>query len=253
MRQHPSPAGARASVIALPCALALCIAPFAGVPVADAHLHLNLNQIAGLRESDLVFGLTAAGLAPEALAAAGVDDEGATAVVAAAASYLGNSPSTLASAVRAAGTASAEVDRLERLVRRGAGVSPEALSAAREDKADAQATLDSYINSLRAVAVAPLSSGERAMLNAIRPNLGRTVPAQYLVVERSEADWTALRDALANEAQASAGITAADQPAATLLETARGNELVASAQSGLANHLQAINDAYYSAVETLGE
>lgn len=250
MRQHPNRSGsrpmlARASLPAL--ALGALLAP----GITHAH-NLNLNQIAGLRERDLVHGLGAAGLTPEALAAAGVDHESATAVVAAAASYLGHSPNALGSAVTHLGAASAEVDRLERLVRRGAAIESAAVTAAREDRDDAQGTLDALLAGLRASAMSPLAAGERAALNAIRPNLDRDVPVEYMLAERSEADWTNLRDALANESQAQSGVTEVDHDCSSLLESAR-DEGVADAQANLAAHLETVKAAYLSAVETLGE
>lgn len=78
-------------------------------------------------------------------------------------------------------------------------------------------------------------------------------PAAFQLTERTEEEWTALRDALANEVQSNAGITAEDQTWAALLETARDDEDVTQAQSNLANNLASVNDAYYSAVATLGE
>jgi len=222
-------------------------------PPAHAHLHLNLNQIGGLRQADLIYGLRAVGLSPETLAAAGANEERTIAVVAAAASYLGNNPSELWESVRLLGDAAAEVERLERLVRIGAAVEPEALQLARHDKATAQSLLNNLFSGLRTTAMSPLTIEQRAALNALMPNLSREVPVAFQIVERSDEEWTALRDALANEAQTAAEISSEDTHATALLATVRNQEDVARAQGGIIENFLSVEQAFYATISTIGE
>lgn len=233
----------------------LLLTLYPGLRSASAKYNLLLlNQIAGLREADLAFALHSAGLTPESLAASGIDADHATAVVAAAATHMGGDVEAVAAAQTHLGQARTDVERLERLVRRGAGLHEQGpLSAARAELADAQGDFDSVIAALRATALAPLSAPERARLDALRPNLDRPVPPEFKLAERTDEEWVRLRDALANEHQASAGLTEADPACASLLQTARADHDAAAAHTALADNLATVNEAYHGAVATLGE
>ncbi len=68
---------------------------------------------------------------------------------------------------------------------------------------------------LRAAAVAGLSQAKQDTLATVRANLNRELPVQYLATNRSDADWVALREALANDRQSTARqVLGSDMPSA---------------------------------------
>lgn len=239
------------ALIAAGVGLSLSLYP--GPRSASANYNLLLlNQIAGLRRADLAFGLHTAGLTPESLAAAGIDADHATAVVAAAAAHMGGDVEAVSMAQAHLGRARNEVERLERLVRRGAGVHEQGLlSAARAELAGAQSDFDSVIAAVRRVALAPLSAGQRARLDAIRPNLDRPVPAEFKFTARSDEEWTRLRDALSNEAQAGSRQAAADDAAADLLAETRAETQTAAARSAHDAYRDDVESAFAAAITAL--
>ena len=139
------------------------------------------------------------GLSADALAASGVSAQQASALVAALQAQY--DPATLASRDQAFVEAKQSRDRLARKVRSGLGGEADVTALARAETALTSATSarDGYLGTLRAAALGTVSPTVSAALQRIRANSGWGLPTQYLVKDRTEADWVALRDALATK------------------------------------------------------
>lgn len=141
--------------------------------------------------------LYSAGLAPEPLAAAGVTAPQTTDALLRIRDQLPQLASQFDAAQDAYSAASIEHDRLERLVRSGAG-SPQdaaALESARTQLQSAAAQRDAAIQAF--VQTADLGPEITARLAALRDRRGEELPTHYRAAERTDADWLALRHALA--------------------------------------------------------
>lgn len=240
------------ATIATSCGLAL--AGWVSV-LPSASSAALLNQVEGVRERDIYLALSSAGLTNESLAASGVTGPEATSVVAGVAAALGSDSEALEQSVAALGKARAAVEDLERSIRRGAGNegAVNSLALARTTLASAQGQFDAFIESVRTSGISPLAPGKRSLLTALRPNLDRPVPVEFKVASRTDANWTALRDALANERQDAERGAALDPALQVLLEAVRDEAAVGQAQAALAQNLPALASAVQTAVATLGE
>jgi len=159
------------------------------------------------------------GLGADTLAAAGVSSQQATALVTAVEGA--HAPATLASRDEAFIAAKQACDRLRRTVQGGRGSQEDvtALRTAETTLADATASRDAYLASLRSSGLATLSEGQSTLVERIRANRIWALPTQYLVKDRSEPDWVRLRDSLASK---------------RISEEDEEEEFAASAQSHLA-------------------
>lgn len=141
--------------------------------------------------------LLRAGLGADALAAAGVTGDEIAALVAACEGA--HSGARLASLDEAFMSAKRAHDTLRRTVQSGKGTAQDVrnLRAAEGTLAEATAARDGYLTNLRTAAKARLAPGKAALLERVCTNQGWHLPVRYLVKDRSEAEWVALRDALA--------------------------------------------------------
>ncbi len=129
--------------------------------------------------------------------AAGVTSAQVPALVAAV--EQGHSAATLQSRDDAYIGARQTHDRLRRLVQSGKGTQSDvaSLRAAEESLANAASARENYLARLRNAALATVSTAQRDLVERIRANGTWGRPVQYLARNRSEAEWVALRDALA--------------------------------------------------------
>lgn len=141
------------------------------------------------------------GLGADALAAAGITSEQVSAL--ASAVEQNYSAATMQSRDEAFVAAKQTHDRLRRVVQSGKGTAQDvtALRSAETTLASATSARESYLAGLRTAGLATVSSELATLVNRVRTNRARSsfghLPVQYLVTERSEANWVALRDALA--------------------------------------------------------
>ena len=115
------------------------------------------------------------------------------------------------------------------------------LTGAKSDRAD-------VLDALFDAGVASLSQAKKDTLATIRGNRGFKVATQFLVVDRSETDWLALKAALAHERIAAELGDSVDSEVATLLSSARADSAVADAKSSLDSSLAALESAWDDAV-----
>lgn len=185
------------------------------------------------------------GLGADALAAAGITTAQVPALATAVES--GYSAATMLSRDEAYISARQNHDRLRRLVQSGKGTEADviALRTAETTLANATNSRANHLADLRRAALATLSAGQATLVERIRANHSWGLSVQYLVRDRSEADWVVLRDALATKR-----ISEEDseeefpQSARDLLATVDAGSEVATAKVNLDANIAAIQTAW---------
>ncbi len=139
------------------------------------------------------------GLGADALAAAGITGEQISPLVGAARSSY--APATMQSRDEAYIAARQTHDRLRRLVQSGKGTEQDvtALRTAETTLTNATNGRENYLGDVRRAALATVSAGQTALVTRINANHAWSLPTQYLVKDRTEREWVALRDALATK------------------------------------------------------
>ncbi len=185
-------------------------------------------------------------LTPEALAAAGLGEAGTMSVGGAAQLANAGLATSLRELDHAVGQARNARDAAERKIQSGKA-SPEEVAAfpgLEQAFAATSAARDTAVNGLFAAATEGLNSTQRATLTAIRANAHWKLPTEFLVVERTEAEWVELRAALANERIAARNEEAPNQQCQALLGTARANSAVAAAKTALDTNLTVVKQSW---------
>ena len=199
--------------------------------------------------TDFKVKLLSAGLSPRALAAAGVSQSSILATLQAAADQMNAAPIALDNAEETRATARNAADALARKIQSGKASQeeiasyPAAAIALAAAEAACQSVLDNYFSS----AISNLPVGQRTALTNIRANRAWGLAEEYLVVNRSEAEWIALRDALANERIAVDLPETLSPSAQALLSTVRATPAVAASLTASQTNLPAISTAWNTA------
>jgi len=120
---------------------------------------------------------------------------------------------------------------------------PAAKTALESAEAARLSVLDGYFTA----ATSSLTSNQRAALVTIRANKAWSFPEEYLVVNRSEADWIALRDALANERIAVDLPDTLSQTCQALLAAVRADPAVSFASTSVETSLTQVTSAWNTA------
>lgn len=199
--------------------------------------------------ADFKVKLLRAGLDARSLCAAGVSSNTILATLQAAADYMNGAPTSLASADTTYASARNVADALLRTIESGKATQEELANYASTQSAlqAAEAARASVLDGYFSAASANLPNAQRVVLGNIRANASRGLPAEYLVVSRSEADWVALRDALSNERIALELPDTLSQSAQTLLTTVRADQAVAAARTRVESNLTSITSAWNTA------
>ena len=187
--------------------------------------------------------------APRALAAAGVSVNSILPTLQAAADQMNGAPTALASADESYATARGAADALATKIQGGKASQEEIASypAAKTALESAEAARLSVIDGYFTAATANLTSNQRTALITIRANKAWGFPEEYLVVERTDAQWLALRDALSVERQAIELPDMASEAAASLLTTFRADPAVSFASTSVQTSLTQITSAWNTA------
>jgi len=194
--------------------------------------------------------LLRAGLGADVLAAAGVTGEEVAALVASVESAY--SAPTLASLDEAFMAAKRTHDTLRRKVQSGKGTAQDVTSLRAAETALAQATAarDAYLTSLRTAAKANLSAEKGASIERAHANQAWHLPAHYLVKDRSEAGWVALRDALAAKEIAERDPEETfEESAQSVLASIDAEAEIAAAKVAHETHIAAVQTAWNTAAE----
>lgn len=201
-------------------------------------------------DRNLVRALSLVGVSPESLTAAGVSSQSVATVVGNARTYLSEHGTALWAAMDSRRAAVADKAAKEKKV--VAGIASEndksAANTACTALVSACSSSDNALNGVYAAATASLSSEQKAILATLRANKGREFDLKYLTVSRTEAQWTDLRDALANARIAAKTGDEPDSGAASLVSSTDGETAVGNAASGLTNNLAGITTAWSQAV-----
>ncbi|MCW5775663.1 MAG: hypothetical protein KIS87_04355 [Phycisphaeraceae bacterium] len=199
---------------------------------------------------ELAAALHRVGLSPERLAAAGLTANETSALVRDAAAHLdGERFQALKQADAAVREASRDVQRLERLARSGraAGNDLGDLTTARATLAAAESTLGSALGAFYEAAAGGLAGPKAARLATLRANAGWDLPVQYLAASRSEAEWVALRDALASLRICERLGEDPHHGCTTLVAQADADSSVANAKAALDANIAAVTGAFDAA------
>lgn len=191
--------------------------------------------------------LVRVGLTPKALAAAGVSAGATTTLVGDAVDHLAQHGQELAAADEARILAHNEVNHLERAVIGGPASANDvaALNAARTTLASAEAQFNTAAQDLFTSATGGLEQSQVMALANIRSNGHWSVPTEFMVTNRTEPQWVALRDALASKRIALREGREVDGHALQIIAEAT-DPATASAAASLA-HLNAVSAAWTAA------
>ncbi len=200
--------------------------------------------------TDLTDALLRVGFDAKALTAVGLSANGAAAFVAAFRGSCAIQAVVVDQADTAYSAARVSSDALRRKIESGKGSAEDVTEyqAQLAAMATAKTTSDAALTAARAPAEALLSQAQRAQLASIRANKTWELPMEFLLVDRSEVQWVALRDALSNEkiAPRYGGQTAPEH--AAVLSAARSNNDVALAKTRLDTNLISLQAAINAAI-----
>lgn len=222
----------------------------AGAGTASASRGADPSTLPYVVPNDFAVMMIRAGLDADALAAVGVNANGVLSVLQPAADAINNAPSALSTADSAFAAARVETDRLQRLIQSGRGTQEDVSAYQTQSAALATATsqratvLDGYFTA----ATAGLSSEQRTLLSNLRSNRAWNLPLEFMVVNREQAEWVALRDALANERISAKLGESPDQTAQASLTTWRAVSAVSTAKSNLDSNRATVRAAWNTAV-----
>ena len=189
------------------------------------------------------------GLSPETLAAAGVTAQETSALIGHARTYLEEN----AQAIRAADEsffAAREVhDALKRRVQSGLASQADLanLETAATSLTSAGSARDAARSGLYNAAVEGIGGPKLQILATLKANKSWELPLQYRADSRSEQEWVALRNALANVRIAEQNGEEPSQEAAQLILTAQSGPGTSAASAGLQS-LQTVQNAWEQAV-----
>jgi hypothetical protein len=204
--------------------------------------------------AELKLALTRCGLDANSLTAAGLSSEDVSALVGDARQYMTEHPGALTAVDDTFASARQAAEALQHKIQSGQATEQEITSfpAAQSALTSATAARQGAVDAIFNAGTADLSEAEKDTLNRIRANKAQwELPLEYLASERSEPQWVALRDALANERIAIRRDEDPDPAAATLLAQVRAEPAVANASANLTANLTAITTAWNVAANSV--
>lgn len=205
----------------------------------------------GITVERLATTLTRVGLTSDNLAAVGADAGDTTAVVVGMRAYLSGDGIALYNADEALASATTTHDDLLREVRRGRRDQEtlSALASAKSDLASAQQAVSTQLQTAFDQATAGLTSNQRTLLARIHQNKSAYhMPTDVAAASWTEADWLAMRGAMANVRQNQTP----DAGAATTMDDGMHLSDVSTATTNLSNDLDVCKAAWDTAVQTYG-
>jgi len=141
-------------------------------------------------------------------------------------------------------------DQLERTVQSGLATAQELsqFQASTTMLASATSTRQAALDAAYNAGVANLSGAQQATLAAIKANKSWSLPVKYLVASHTQAQWVALRDALANDKISEQLGETKDATAQSLLASEGAAGAVATASSNLGALKASVTSAWNTAV-----
>jgi len=199
---------------------------------------------------ELTDGMLRAGFDAKALTAVGLTSNGVAAFITAYRDSLATQLAAIDAADTSFDAARVASDALRRKIESGKGSGEDVTAYQTQMSAmnSAKASRDAAFVSARTPVEALLTSEQRAQLARIRVNKTWELPMEFLLVDRTEVQWVALRDALSNEKIAPRyGEEVAPQHA-SVLSAARSNPDVALAKTRLESSLASVEAAIHAAI-----
>jgi hypothetical protein len=190
------------------------------------------------------------GLDPQALTAAGVSPSTTSTLIGDVVEHLIVNQAVIELADNAWAQSRKQCARLKRTIQGGRATDEQvnAYQAAKAAFAQAGMQRHSALGALFNIATNGLNNTKRSTLTTIRANRQWELPVEFLVVDRTEAQWVRLRHYLANERVAAKLGEDPDPDAQAALAQLRSNPLVAAAKANLDANLNVVNNAWNQAV-----
>ena len=204
----------------------------------------------GLAPPDFQTTLARIGLDARSLTAAGVAPSAVLPALQAAADQLNGTPGSLAQADHTWAAARVALETVQRQIQSGLA-SQEMIASLSELRAQLQVAStqrNAKLEACFAAATTGMSPAQRATLTLMRNHSDREVPHEYLVSQRSDADWVRLRDALANERIATDLPGSMDDDSQSYLASVRAEPAIAGARSSLSTNTASVLSAWNTAV-----
>jgi hypothetical protein len=192
--------------------------------------------------SEVTAAAMRAGLHADSLLAAGVSSAAFPGIVSGVREYLVAHPEQMR-------TLDAQVDTARRPARRPQSETPPPQGTVTVDQANA--ARDAFYAAIFDAATTSLSQEQKSMLRAQKQNKGKSVPAKYLVADRSDAEWVALREALTDQRIAARDGREANAEVRQRVATADANSTVAAAGQRLAGDHAATRTAWTQAIQAV--
>lgn len=195
--------------------------------------------------------LARVGITAENLAAAGCSAEDVTGLVQDAVASLDAAAWTaLQNADSGYRDAAADADRLGKLVRAGQASQDDlsGYATAKATLASAQTTRDGLLEGFFGDATDGLTQGQVTLLQTIHAAADRHVPVQYKAKARTDAEWTSLRNALANLKTAAQCGEDDDYNCSQLVTQTDAETEVVTAETNLDQHLASVEAAFGQAL-----
>ena len=193
--------------------------------------------------------LSRIGLTPEAFTAAGCSDADVSAAASVLNTHLLDNPDALSAADDACFTARIALVELEALIKSGKATEAEkaTLPEVKAAIASADADRDALLAEAFAIATVGLDSGELSTIMTIRGNSRWQVETYYLVIDRDQAGWVELREALDEQRIAAKYDEEVSSESLAVIANALGDSKVAAAKVNLDTNLTSIEAAWNAA------
>jgi len=192
------------------------------------------------------------GLGADVLSAAGVASGEVPDMASAIYAAVAGAQTSLADLDQSYAAQRTDVDRLRRKVRSGLASAQEVedLASAKTALAAAESSRDAHLDGLRAAALAEVDATTQAKLAQVWANrTWNSLPVEFLVEERTEAEWVLLRDDLDAERIAADEGTSCPSASATHLAECRADSSVSTAKVNLDSYLAGVQTAWNGAVQ----
>lgn len=224
------------------CIGSLCVAlSVCGLAVGRTAI-ASTTEAAAVTKIDVKQWLSIAGIDSESLTAAGVSPGSVAGVLAHAKSYLNDHLDELRAAQRAAAVAADKASKPP-----AEGTTAESLRA----EADAaRAAKDAAVDAFFTATLADQSQNTRQSIATLNANRSRGVPTKYLVVNRTEDQWAALRNALA-ALRTSTGEGDSASNAQSVIQAADSDPAVVAADQALSTQLPSVTAAWSQSLAAL--
>lgn len=191
------------------------------------------------------------GLGPDALAAVGVQANATAPIFSNLRSHLAEAQGDLLQAETTYMRAQQQLATAEEAIRtQGAGArAPQELESLRAALTSAASARDTLVAAAFTASTVSLTEQQTAALRTIRGNRGKwELPLEYLTVDRTEAEWVALREALTNQRVSLARGETPNSTCLELVSSAQNDNRVSTAAVALQSNRDAVTTAWANAL-----